>query len=154
LTLGAGGTIPGRRIIMSLRDDLAAILARDARYSVHAYAFVFEALEHTKTRKRQAGGQPRSRRKGKSDPAQHVTGQELCHGAKELALRLYGLMAVTVLARWGITSTSDLGNIVYNLIAAGDMERSAHDSRSDFDGVYDFEAAFRRDYVVVLDEVA
>ena len=29
---------------MSLRDDLAGVLARDPRYSIHAYAFVFEAL--------------------------------------------------------------------------------------------------------------
>lgn len=139
---------------MSLRDDLAGILARDARYSVHAYAFVFEALEHTKARKKQARGRTR-RGKGRSaDPSQHVTGQELCQGARELALRLYGLMALTVLARWGITSTSDLGNIVYNLIEAGDMERSAHDSRADFDHVYDFETAFKREYVLLLDEVA
>ncbi len=34
------------------------------------------------------------------------------------------------------------------------MERSAEDSRSDFDGVYDFETVFKRDYVMVLDEVA
>ena len=32
---------------MSLRDDLAGVLARDPRYSIHAYAFVFEALEET-----------------------------------------------------------------------------------------------------------
>ena len=139
---------------MSLRDDLAAILARDARYSVHAYAFVFEALEHTKSQKKL--GQARSRRKKhrSADPSQHVSGQELCHGARELALRLYGLMALTVLARWGITSTSDLGNIVFNLIEAGDMERSSEDSRADFDRVYDFETAFKHDYVMALDDVA
>lgn len=139
---------------MSLRDDLAGILARDARYSVHAYAFVFEALEHAKARKRQALGRPRSRRGRASGASRHVTGQELCQGVRELALRLYGMMALAVLGRWGITSTSDLGNIVYNLIEAGDMERSADDSRADFDDVFDFETVLKREYVMQLDEVA
>ena len=35
---------------MSFRSDLANVLARDPRYSIHAYAFIFEALEYTKTR--------------------------------------------------------------------------------------------------------
>lgn len=144
----------GRKVIMSLRDDLAAILARDARYSVHAYAFVFEALEHTKSLKKQTRSRPRRKKSQATDASRHVSGQDLCHGARALAQKLYGLMAMAVLARWGIHSTSDLGNIVYNLIEAGDMERSSEDSRADFDGVYDFEKAFKRDYVMVLDEVA
>ncbi len=86
---------------MSLRDDLAVILARDARYSVHAYAFIFEALEHTKAGKKQAKTRSRRKKQGTPEPSQHVSGQELCHGARELALRLYGLMALTVLARGG-----------------------------------------------------
>ena len=59
-----------------------------------------------------------------------------------------------MLDQWGIGATSDLGEIVYNLIASGDLEKSPFDSRSDFDHVYDFEAALRRDFVLVLDDVA
>ena len=40
-------------------------------------------------------------------------------------------------------STSDIGDIVYNLIAAGDLEKTESDSRSDFDNVFDFETAFK-----------
>lgn len=54
----------------------------------------------------------------------------------------------------GIRSTSDLGEIVYNLIASGDLEKAPSDSRTDFDNLFDFEAAFHRDYVLALDEVA
>ena len=71
-----------------------------------------------------------------------------------LALRQYGLLAMTVLAHWGIRSTSDVGDIVYNLIETGDLEKTPSDSRSDFDNVFDFESALRRDYVVALDDVA
>jgi uncharacterized repeat protein (TIGR04138 family) len=138
---------------MSLRDELAAVLARDPRYSIQAYAFVLEALDFTKkhVKKRR---QARSRSSGKSAATQHVSGRELCEGARRLALAQYGLMALTVLGLWGIHSTADLGEMVYNLIASGDLEKTPNDSRADFDDVFDFEAAFRRNYVLTLDEVA
>jgi len=138
---------------MSLRDELAGVLARDPRYSIQAYAFVLEALDFTKKslkKRRQA----RSRSSGKSGATQHVSGRELCEGARRLALAQYGLMALTVLGLWGIHSTADLGEMVYNLIASGDLEKTPNDSRADFDDVFDFETAFRRNYVLTLDEVA
>ena len=138
---------------MSLRDDLSGVLARDPRYSIQAYAFVFEALEFTKNQKKRLQG--RSRRQGKAATAsRHVTGRELCEGARQLALGHYGLLTLMVLGLWGIRSTSDIGEIVYNLIASGDLEKTPADSRADFDNVYDFETAFRREYVLALDEVA
>ena len=138
---------------MSLRDDLAGVLTRDPRYSIQAYAFVFEALEYTKNLKKRSQSRTRSRGKPFTN-TRHVSGRELCEGARRLALSHYGLMAMTVLNLWGLRSTSDLGNIVYNLIVSGDLEKASSDSRADFDNIYDFEAAFRRDYVLELDEVA
>jgi uncharacterized repeat protein (TIGR04138 family) len=140
---------------MSLRDDLTVVLARDPRYSIHAYAFVFEALEYTKNLKQRSKPHQQARRRGRAPASsRHVSGRELCEGARRLALGQYGLLALTVLNRWGIRSTSDLGEIVYNLIASGDLEKTPNDSRADFDNVFDFEAALRRDYVLELDEVA
>ena len=63
-------------------------------------------------------------------------------------------MALMLLKLWGIRATSDLGEVVYNLIASGDLEKTPTDSRSDFDGVFDFETALRWEYVLVLDDVA
>jgi uncharacterized repeat protein (TIGR04138 family) len=139
---------------MSLRKDLAGVLARDPRYSIQAYGFVLDALEYTKRRLKKRV-QTRSKARGKAfTAARHVSGRELCDGARQLALDHYGLMALTVLNLWGIRSTSDLGDIVFNLIASGDLEKTPNDSRSDFDRVFDFETALRRDYVLALDEVA
>jgi uncharacterized repeat protein (TIGR04138 family) len=139
---------------MSLRDDLAGVLARDPRYTIHAYVFVFEALEYTKKSLKKRV-QSRSRTRGKtSTTALHVSGRELCDGARRLALEHYGLMALTVLNLWGIRSTSDLGELVFNLIASGDLEKTSSDSRADFDHVFDFETELRRKYVLALDEVA
>jgi uncharacterized repeat protein (TIGR04138 family) len=145
---------------MSLRDDLAPVVARDARYPIQAYAFVLEALEHTKYLRKRARAKARARglaaraRQPRGAAGRHVSGRELCDGARDLASRQYGLMAITVLAQWGIGCTGDIGNIVYNLIASGDLEKTAQDSRTDFDDVFDFETALRRDYVLALDEVA
>ncbi len=138
---------------MSLRDELAGVLARDPRYSIHAYAFVFETLEYTKNLKKRI--QSRKKARDRRHPrSRHVTGRELCEGARMLALSHYGLLAMAVLNQWGILATSDIGEIVYNLIASGDLERSPTDSRADFDHVFDFEVALRRDFVVALDDVA
>lgn len=137
---------------MSLRDDLATVLARDPRYSIQAYLFVFEALEHTKSLKK------RARRKAKTRSAplsgsRHVSGRELCEGARSLALAHYGMLALTVLAGWGIHKTADLGAVVDNLVNSGDLERSANDSLDDFDDVYDFETVFRREFVFSFDSL-
>jgi len=139
---------------MSLRDDLAEVLARDPRYPIQAYAFVLEALESTKNDKKKSQMRTRTRGKGSKAQSRHVTGRELCEGARRLALDHYGLMAISVLALWNIRSTSDIGEIVYNLIASGDLEKTPTDSRSDFDNVFSFEEALRRNYVMALDEVA
>lgn len=135
---------------MSLRQDLSKVVAGDARYSIHAYTFIFEALDHTQKLKRR--GRVRSK-SGATSRSRHVTGRELCEGARDLALRQYGRLALTVLSRWGIRSTADLGAIVYNLIESGDLSRTPNDSRDDFNDVFDFESAFQRDFVLGLDHV-
>ena len=60
----------------------------------------------------------------KPRPAGHVNARELCEAVRKLGLRQYGLLAGTVLAHWRVRSTSDIGDIVYNLIAAGDLEKT------------------------------
>jgi uncharacterized repeat protein (TIGR04138 family) len=151
-------TLAENEASMSIRDELARVIARDSRYSIEAYAFVLEALRlarHHKlkalAKRRDRPGALRSRKKSSSikagEPkpkeAGHVTGRELCLAARRLALRHYGLMAVTVLDQWGIRSTSDIGEIVFNLIDTGSLDKTPSDSRGDFDGVFDFATALR-----------
>ncbi|MFO0034172.1 MAG: hypothetical protein ACK55S_03060 [Planctomycetota bacterium] len=42
----------------------------------------------------------------------------------------------------GVYSTSDFGEIVYNLIKVGVLKKSPRDRRAHFDAVYDFDEAF------------
>jgi uncharacterized repeat protein (TIGR04138 family) len=139
---------------MNFRDELARIIACDPRYSIEAYAFILEALNQARRRKLKSRGNDHdkgrtgepgrehrsSSRSSKSRVAGHVTGGELCEAIRIMALRQFGLLAATVLNHWGVYSTSDIGDIVYNLIAAGDLEKTPSDSRSDFDNVFDFDA--------------
>jgi len=147
---------------MNLRDQLARVIARDSRYTIESYAFVLESLKRARTHKlqelrkrrdrdRDRASRPHKRAQPAPPPAGeaeteqpgHVTGGEVCQAARRLALRYYGLMAITVLNQWGIRSTSDIGEIVYNLIASGDLDKTPTDKRSDFDDVFDFAKALQ-----------
>lgn len=76
----------------------------------------------------------------------HLTGQELCEGIREFALEQYGFMAKVVLNSWGVQTTGDFGEIVYNMIRVGLMKKSKSDRREDFNDVFDFEDAFQRNF--------
>ena len=61
-------------------------------------------------------------------------------------------MAKLVLSNWGMHSTRDFGEIVFNLIRIGRMRKTPHDRREDFDDVFDFDQAFCRQFRIVLSE--
>ena len=141
---------------------LGQLLQRDRRYKLDAYLFVLEALSDAQEtlglgseppedelEPRPADAPPSTRpRAGKSRrrPAErHLTGQQLCEAARRYALQQYGFMSRTVLGTWGIHSTHDLGEIVFNMIDIGQMRKTRKDKREDFHGVYDFDDAFTRD---------
>jgi uncharacterized repeat protein (TIGR04138 family) len=153
--------------LMNFRDELARIIARDPRYTIEGYAFILEALDQARTQKL-SGKRRNPEQERSSQPARetrssapqsskprgsgHVTGSELCEAVRRLAKRQFGLLAATVLTHWGVRSTSDIGEIVYNLIAAGDLEKTSDDARSDFDNVFDFETAFHPRTLLAADD--
>ena len=49
-----------------------------------------------------------------------------------------GYLAKHVLNHWGVRSTGDFGEIVFNLIEIGQMRKTPDDRREDFDDVFDF----------------
>jgi len=77
----------------------------------------------------------------------HVTGEQLCRGLRELALKRWGVMAPSVLRKWGITGTVDFGKIVFFLVEHDFLQKQPHDSIEDFIDVYDFQSAFEPDAV-------
>jgi len=122
------------------------LVAEDRRYKIEAYYFVGAGLEYAQ--KALAPRGRKQRRSSNPQPIHHVTGQQLCWALRQFAHEQFGLLARLVLAGWGIRSTSDYGEIVYNLIRIGKMSKSETDRREDFDEVYDFEQALVKDYSI------
>jgi uncharacterized repeat protein (TIGR04138 family) len=117
------------------QPKLFDIVRRDPRYAYEAYDFVFAALDYTLHALGQA-----DTNKAEAAP-RHVSGMELLEGARELALREFGLMARTVLRHWGVNCTGDFGEIVFNLIEAELMSKTPEDSRADFQDQYNLDEA-------------
>lgn len=126
---------------------IVQLLKRDHRYRFEAYQFVREGLDYAH-RKLGLGRRPPADADASPRHESHVTGQELCEALRLYAQDQYGYLAKTVLHSWGVNSTSDFGEIVYNLIEIKEMRKSAEDRREDFDGVYDFEQAFVKDFAI------
>ena len=79
--------------------------------------------------------------------------EELCEAIRRFSLDQYGLMAKCVFNNWGVTSTSDFGEIVFNLIGADLLQKTADDRREDFHGLFTFEDAFDGAFSEELQEV-
>jgi uncharacterized repeat protein (TIGR04138 family) len=114
---------------------LAELLRRDRRYHRDAYFFIFEALRYAQE---QRGYDLPLESDAADEEQRHVTGQQLCEAIRIYVLQQYGLLAKSVLNTWGIMSTSDFGEIVFNLIDIGQMKKTDTDRREDFDNVFDF----------------
>ena len=112
---------------------------RDPRYRPEAYHFVFEALDFTLSLR----GATR----------RHVSGPEIMEGVRRLALEQFGFMARPVFRHWGITRTDDFGEIVFNLIRADLLQKTADDRKEDFFALFDFEEAFDQAFELTLESV-
>jgi uncharacterized repeat protein (TIGR04138 family) len=120
---------------------LAELLRRDRRYHRNAYFFVFEALRFAQE---QMGlGQPTVSDEQELEEQRHVTGQQLCEAIRRYAVEQYGMLAKNVLNDWGVHTTGDFGEIVFNLIDIGQMKKTDNDRREDFENVFDFDDGLR-----------
>jgi uncharacterized repeat protein (TIGR04138 family) len=136
---------------------LEEVVHRDPRYAYEAYEFVFAALAHTQRMLGRVPPPPHSSHAGGGEGRieerdYHVSGRQLLEGVRDLALREFGLMARTVFRAWGINSTADIGEIVFNLVAANLMSKTDEDNRDDFRDVYDLDQVLVRDYRIDVKE--
>lgn len=112
---------------MDFYEKVKKINQQDLRYKPDAYEFVMQALWFTQKKFKIEG---------------HVHGRHLLEGIKELGLQEYGPMARTVFEHWGVTTTEDFGQIVFNMVNQGLMSKTKEDSLEDFKNVYEFKQAF------------
>lgn len=116
--------------------DWESIKAKFGLIQPEAFEFVRQGLAHTV--KSIHGDVPGD------DETRNVSGQQLCLGLRDYAVKQYGMLARTVLDRWGIQRTDDFGRIVFAMVDIGLMSKTEEDRMDDFRGVYDFEEAFAR----------
>jgi len=128
---------------------LAEVVRRDPRFAYEAYEFLYEALNHTQ---KMLGRLPSGEVAEGAERQHHVSGPELLTGIRDLALREFGLMARTVFHMWGIRRTDDFGDIVFNLVEAGLMNKTDEDTRKDFHDVFDLDQALVQGYRIELEE--
>jgi uncharacterized repeat protein (TIGR04138 family) len=114
-----------------VRERIETIRSRDRRYHADAYLFVIDAVEAVLL---------------EIARVRHISGPELCRGMRTLATARFGPMAKEVLNFWGVRSTEDFGNIVFNLVDAGLLLKTEHDRIEDFIDLYDFGEVFERNY--------
>ncbi|MBI1830046.1 MAG: hypothetical protein HYR84_01185 [Planctomycetes bacterium] len=125
---------------------LVPIVRGDPRFAYEAYEFVFHGLEHTqKLLGRDEAADPQ-------DVSFHVSSRQLVEGICDLARQEFGLMARVVFRMWGVHTTGDLGEIVFNLIDAELMSRTSDDNRADFDDLFDLDEALVHGFRIVLEE--
>jgi len=136
---------------MARASSLEDLLLEEPRYPLQAYLLVRESLEyaHKVLGFGRAVGPPQSA-ESEVPADHHVTAQELCEAFRQHALDQYGRMSRVVLKKWGIESTSDIGEVVFNLIQIQVMKKSHRDRREDFDNVFDFHEAFEKSYRFTL----
>ena len=117
-------------------------IAEDGRYPLEAVQFVREGLNHTieMFHPEKAPGK-----------RQHVGGEQLCRGLRDLAVKRWGFMALSVLKSWNLTCTRDFGEIVFILVNNGWMQKEPNDSVDDFDDAYDFEEVFERQFEIEME---
>jgi len=119
------------------------LVRRDPRYALEAYEFIYAALAHAQ---QMLGRQPDEDSKEEN----HVSGKQLLEGARDLALREFGLMARSVFRMWGINATEDFGHIVFNLVDAGLMSKTSEDNLDDFRHVFDLDEALTQGYQIAV----
>ncbi len=122
-------------------------MSKDKRYQREAYQFVRDALEHTRRMvERENKEQPKVERRAVKEE-QHVTGQQLLAGARDLALESFGPMAMMVLEECGIRKCQDIGEIVFTMVEHKLLKKTDKDSRADFVDGYDFFETFRKPFL-------
>jgi len=107
-------------------DAVDQIRESDPRFRREAYGFLLLALGATVnslSAERQA------------DPARrHLSGAELLYGMVVLARSEFGAMAPAVFREWGVRASSDVGDMVFQLVECGQLSARPEDKREDFHG--------------------
>ena len=105
-------------------DAVDNLRAERMRYAREAYGFVVSGLTAT------VQALPEARRE--SPETRHLSGGELLAGLIGIAREEFGPMAPTVFREWGVLTSADVGEIVFELIGCGQLSARPEDTLDDF----------------------
>lgn len=120
-----------------LEDQLEAIAIEDGRYHATAYRFIFDSLDYILIKLGRAD---------KPIGDRHITVDQLLEGIKQCALDHFGPLSRLVFEHWGVYRTEDIGEIVFNLVECGLLNKQESDLKADFAEGFDFQDAFEENY--------
>ena len=109
-------------------DSFGDIVGRDSRYDARAYALLMDCINYLG----KEGG--------------HMSGEEVLDEFRARALDQYGPLTYEVLTEWGLSSTEDVGEMMFNLVESRRIGRDDNDTPESFAGGYDFKEAFLGPY--------
>jgi uncharacterized repeat protein (TIGR04138 family) len=107
---------------------MLSLVKADGRYAWEAYEFTRRAVTYASEVVFSTGT--------------HVSGKELLEAIRRLGPDRFGLLTREVFRSWGVHTTDDFGEIVFNLVDAGLLSKTDEDSREDFRSVYSFDDVF------------
>lgn len=111
-------------------DRFEDIVAKDPRYNSRAYALLMDVVHRL------------------TEGGRHASGEDILDEFRETALDQYGPLAYTVLTEWGLSSTEDVGEMMFNLTEGRRVGRDDGDTPESFADGYDFKEAFEGPYRV------
>lgn len=120
----------------------------DPRYPYEAYEFVCDAVSYTQE---MLGRAPEE--DDDPDTDYHISGEELTRGACELAVHEFGMMAPVVFRQWGVRTTDDIGNLVFNLIRIERLSQSDRDDPEDFHDLFDIDRALAEGFELTAEDI-
>lgn len=88
------------------------------RYTIDAYKFVDNAIKNALNN---------------LENKRHLSAYEVLISCRDLAIKEYSFLAEEVLRSWGIESSKDIGEIVFQMIKKNILSASAEDKQSDFE---------------------
>ena len=109
-------------------DSFADITGKDPRYDARAYALLMDCVHYLG----KEGG--------------HMSSADVMEEFKERALDQYGPMTFTVLGEWGLSSTEDIGEMMFNLTENHRVRKDENDTPESFANGYDFKETFLGPY--------
>lgn len=116
-------------------EMLFSIKEKNVKYPEKAYLFAFKILKDlAKNNKNQ-------------QKSENIKAANLLITFRNYALNEFGPMTASVLQEWNICSCRDLGNVIFDLVNAGVLEKDETDRIEDFEEIYDFNEAFIHPYL-------